>query len=129
MRLEIAKLWIKALRSGKYKQGYRTLRCSGGRFCALGVLCDLYIKSGSSLNSVGWKKLAGQGHEENAGPFTPFTVLDSEYQLPLEVRMWSGVSSRSGFLPGKGSIVSMNDVKRATFYEISNFIEDNWDLL
>lgn len=30
-------LWLKALRSGNYKQGYMKLR-SGDRFCCLGVL-------------------------------------------------------------------------------------------
>ena len=33
--------WIKALRSGEYKQARKTLRRRNGRFCCLGVLCDI----------------------------------------------------------------------------------------
>lgn len=33
--------WSKALRSGKYKQGKGRLKDSEGRFCCLGVACDL----------------------------------------------------------------------------------------
>jgi len=41
MNKQIKKLWIKALRSGKYEQGRGALR-SDGLFCCLGVLCDLH---------------------------------------------------------------------------------------
>lgn len=34
------KKWVKALRSGKYKQAEGQLR-DGDRFCCLGVLCDV----------------------------------------------------------------------------------------
>jgi hypothetical protein len=37
---EIKKLWIEALRSGKYKRGEGALR-SEGKHCCLGVLCEL----------------------------------------------------------------------------------------
>jgi hypothetical protein len=36
--------WIKALRSGEYKQGCGALRPSKDKFCCLGVLCDVYRK-------------------------------------------------------------------------------------
>jgi hypothetical protein len=32
--------WVKALRSGDYEQGQEYL-CRGGRFCCLGVLCEI----------------------------------------------------------------------------------------
>lgn len=38
--------WIKALRSGKYKQAQRTLRRrkgSGACYCCLGVACEIYL--------------------------------------------------------------------------------------
>lgn len=35
------KLWVEALRSGKYKQGKKMLRTSGDQFCCLGVLADI----------------------------------------------------------------------------------------
>ena len=36
--------WVKALRSGKYKQTHNVLQDNKG-FCCLGVLCDLYKKN------------------------------------------------------------------------------------
>ncbi|MES2366991.1 MAG: hypothetical protein V4563_14040 [Pseudomonadota bacterium] len=40
MNIPLAKQWVAALRSGKYKQGKGKLR-RGDEFCCLGVLCDL----------------------------------------------------------------------------------------
>jgi hypothetical protein len=48
MNKEIADKWIEALRSGEYEQGIASLQ-SGGRFCCLGVLCDLAIKEGNDV--------------------------------------------------------------------------------
>lgn len=36
--------WLKALRSGDYKQGRRMLRSGKDEYCCLGVLCDLHSK-------------------------------------------------------------------------------------
>lgn len=44
---ELRKKWIKALRSGEYKQGrlkLRFIREGEDRFCCLGVLCDVLDK-------------------------------------------------------------------------------------
>ena len=37
----LKKDWLKALRSGKYKQGKHYLRDQDNAFCCLGVLCEL----------------------------------------------------------------------------------------
>mgnify|MGYP007046850129 CR=1 FL=1 len=46
MKKDIAKKWVKALRSGKFKQGQGTLKqydSEGNiKHCCLGVLCELY---------------------------------------------------------------------------------------
>lgn len=44
MNARIKQRWLKALRSGKYKQAIYDLRV-GDRFCCLGVLADLYAKT------------------------------------------------------------------------------------
>src|ERR1700680_3265817 len=45
MKLTITKKWVKALRSGKYKQHRGDLvGPKGNSFCCLGVLTDLYCK-------------------------------------------------------------------------------------
>ena len=43
---QVIDLWVKALYSGKYRQGKGALRPSKGTFCCLGVLCDLAAKDG-----------------------------------------------------------------------------------
>lgn len=45
MNKQIKARWLKALGSGKYKQGTRMLCDKDGNMCCLGVLTDLYIKS------------------------------------------------------------------------------------
>lgn len=44
MNSEIKDKWLKALRSGKYKQTTGVLKASDS-YCCLGVLCDVYSKT------------------------------------------------------------------------------------
>lgn len=46
--IEQGKLWVKALRSGLYKQGREQLQSSDG-FCCLGVACDVLIPRAMQL--------------------------------------------------------------------------------
>lgn len=48
----IKRRWLKALRSGKYKQGTGSLR-DGDGFCCLGVLCDV-VKNDKALK-LNWE--------------------------------------------------------------------------
>ena len=43
LKKKIKKKWLKAMRSGKYKQTTQSLHDSKG-YCCLGVLTDLYLK-------------------------------------------------------------------------------------
>ena len=91
------KEWIKALRSGEYRQGSLYLE-RYGNFCALGVLCDLYIKHRKIKNKQSillWK--------------TP----------PKAVRDWAGIPI--GFMY---EIMRLNDDERESFSEIADFIEE-----
>jgi hypothetical protein len=45
MNSEIKKAWVEALRSGEYEQGFGALNITG-KYCCLGVLCDLAAKRG-----------------------------------------------------------------------------------
>lgn len=47
-------LWVSALRSGVYVQGYGKLRTPVGRHCCLGVLCDI---------THSWQKQVASGLE------------------------------------------------------------------
>lgn len=45
MNADVKARWLAALRSGEYQQGQDALRLNG-KFCCLGVLCDLAAKDG-----------------------------------------------------------------------------------
>lgn len=63
--------WIHALESGEYKQITGVLKDECG-FCALGVLCDLYVKEHRMFWDGG-------------------TVLSENACLPTQIREWAGL--------------------------------------
>ena len=77
MNPTIKRAWIRALRSGKYKQGIMTLK-KGNKFCCLGVLCDLYGKKMKT------KWITGQ--------FGYDAMLGEENKLPRQVIKWAALS-------------------------------------
>ncbi len=121
--------WLKALRSGKYRQGRGQLKeqrfkeskhCGQeGRelkssFCCLGVLCDIYQKENPSY----W-----DGEAFVAG------ILTSDKNtsvLPNCVKIWAGLKSSDGRLPlvfGTESLAEMND-NGVGFENIADVIEE-----
>lgn len=83
-------LWVKALRSGKYKQGRGDLRrtVNGEDFyCCLGVACDLYTKRVSKRNN--WVSL---GYDNK------FVIFNDRTSLPVRVMKWLGLNAKSGML-------------------------------
>lgn len=61
MNKRIKRLWVKALRSGRYNQGTGRLR-NDDKFCCLGVLCDLHAKQTGStwqINNLGIYEYGG----------------------------------------------------------------------
>ena len=126
MKPEIKKLWVGALRSGKYEQGKYTLR-SGDEFCCLGVLCNLATQQGLDLRVV------------KVGQITFY-----DYQrcgLPAKVLKWAGLDQDfppsewplawvSGGCPvplprAGGTLAYLNDSGR-TFHEIAVAIEESF---
>lgn len=112
MLTENQKKWVAALRSGKYKQGRYFLN-SEGKFCCLGVACEVAIENGVEL--------------------TKETVLDSdnvaciayngEYQyLPTPVIQWLGLSYNSRHINAGSYLVLLND-SSTTFDKIAELIE------
>jgi hypothetical protein len=94
------KKWIKALRSGNYKQTRGTLKNDEG-FCCLGVLCDIHPK-------VTWG-------ERDAANFE-FEVSESE--LPREFRLHLGIPKNK-----HNRLMHLNDGLRQDFSEIADWIE------
>ncbi len=110
MKPEIKKIWLKALRSGNYKQGYRRLNWHR-RHCCLGVLCDLYSKAAGT-------------------PWTTEPLQEAKFMhgaidyLPEQVMNWSGMTSADGDY-GVRSLIEDND-KGKSFIEIANIIEKHF---
>lgn len=101
---EHRKLWVEALRSGRYEHATKQLR-NGDAFCCLGVACDI------------------SGLGEWSGQETPFYLGDNR-MLPSGVRDWLGVSGRLGGygLRNRTYLADLND-DGTTFSEIADIIE------
>lgn len=112
MNPKIKKKWLKALRSGEYKQTKGRLR-KGEGFCCLGVLCNLHA----------------QAHPEIAAQqkYKKYYMWHSDL-LPHEVQEWAGLSSDSGeYTPNNSqyatSLAEKNDAG-AKFSELADIIEE-----
>lgn len=85
MNSEIKKLWISALRSGEYQQGYNYLAVNQGdsvHFCCLGVLCDLAKQHGVVENN-----------QDEYGRYSYGTSSSlSDVVLPKGVQEWAGLT-------------------------------------
>lgn len=93
MNQRIKKLWIKALRSGKYKQGKFQLRKPNGQalFCCLGVLCDLHART-------------KQGNDWDESRYDGNSI-----ELPKSVVEWAGLDSDNPKLGRTKYATSLND--------------------
>ena len=101
--------WITALRSGDYKQGTCSLKNPNGRFCALGVLCDLDPR-------VEWIVRFGQ-------PYAQFEGNADPYKLPEAYRHEIGLDEGP-----MQDITDLNDgsnsLPKRSFERIADWIED-----
>ena len=106
MKKKIMTKWVKALRSGKYKQCREKLCSVDGKtgeesYCCLGVLTDLYLKERK-------RQKKGHGIEgfftytkedfDYDGDFSKWEVATEEDNfsdgiLPLEVAKWAGFNT------------------------------------
>jgi hypothetical protein len=109
MKPAILKKWVRALRSGKYKQGKEQLKIVNGipRYCCLGVLCYLHAKATGKL----W------GSEVE--PYLSETGI-----LPRKVMHWAGLTSNDPVLEEKtdSSASELNDSGKR-FTTIARLIE------
>jgi hypothetical protein len=92
MKPEVKAAWVKALRSGDYKQGRSVLRRNDDTYCCLGVLCELAVKAGAIapgvLDQGAYVYGNGPDHGDSYGQSTMF--------LPCQVEEWSGIIDRKG---------------------------------
>jgi hypothetical protein len=111
MNSQVKMKWVKALRSGKYKQGFGTMRDHNDNFCVLGVLCNIHA----------------QEHPEIAKKETyKRSYLGSSGALPKQVQKWAGFQSDSPKI-GTGlyskTLIHLNDSRRMSFKELAAVIE------
>lgn len=117
MKQEIKSKWLKALRSGKYKQGKNALatvnRLGNVKYCCLGVLCDLYLKEK--------KEKWGSGLEEQLLNIGKETAL-----LPSKVMKWAGLKDYNPRIKdGYTTLSGMND-SGYSFKQIAEEIDENF---
>ena len=131
MRKDVAKKWVKALRSGKYKQGETYLKQFNydneqPRHCCLGVLCELY---NDSMRKNHKKTLSTKVRNKLTTDCVAFN--NKEGELPPVVMKWADIIDPIGryiIIDEFGSLADMNDCGK-TFKTIANFIEKNADIL
>jgi hypothetical protein len=135
LKPEVKAAWVAALRSGEYEQGTgRLASFSRGpekkeRFCCLGVLCEVAIKSAddSPIRRVKEKLFGSQG--------TTVYFYDGETShLPLRVTTWAwggGLRSKVSYgdpaVMYEGDVMSLsilNDKYHLNFDEIADIIEE-----
>lgn len=110
---EAKKVWIEALRSGKYEQGsgalsYRNTGSKEQYFCCLGVLCEV----------AGLRKTVERG--EAARVFYQYYFPTGEIKRGTIPAGYLGIN-----IEEKGNLVRLNDRKAASFDEIATWIEEN----
>jgi len=138
MKKEIAKKWVRALRSKKYKRGagyLKVVRKNGeARHCCLGVLCELYQaeRKRDKKPLLAVKELAGiatAGSLEDSAKFTEFE--EGSHLLPQRVQRWAGLKDDSGKMRGdlvpcagspRASLADLNDAG-CSFARIADIIE------
>jgi hypothetical protein len=154
MKKTIMNKWVKALRSGKYKQCREKLCNVNGQtgeesFCCLGVLTDLYLKDrkqqkkGPGIKNFNTYTKKDMDYEHD---FSKWEVDGEEGCLPGEVAKWAGFNTitddyKTGcFSNGKKEIdlAMLNDgglnpldyskkTPSKSFKQIADVIEKNYE--
>lgn len=136
MKPNIMKKWVKALRSGKFKQGTGTLKQFNKKgmaeHCCLGVLCELY----NNQMKKNKKKTLSEKVCDNDSDFS-FGYCrfgGQKEQLPKEVMKWAGIHNSMGEFTtddpvyNQYNLADLNDTGRK-FKTIADIIEKNYDQL
>ena len=105
---EARALWVKALRSGEYKQTRGQLK-NGDTYCCLGVACDLYGKH--VLKEDAWKLPKGDSYKHYKEGILSYSFLGQGGALPFQVVKWLGLkrSCTFGQLKDGTTLMQMND--------------------
>lgn len=114
-------LWIKALKSGRYKQGKYYL-VQGDLHCCLGVCVKVAMENGikvTPISSCADESIFVDGRkwrEENNVVELPITYGGFVGSLPTQIREWLGVNIK------ETPLVKLNDRDGKTFDEIADYL-------
>lgn len=114
MKKADCKRWIKALRSGKYKQGKGVLCSERGNYCCLGVYADVNIEGDWELGDRAWHLnmgVPGSKSEE----IIPYSSTSSDE--------FEGI--HFGAKSGQRMFAILNDKEWWSFDEIATWVEKN----
>lgn len=77
MKKSVVNKWVKALRSGKYKQGTDHLK-RNGKYCCLGVLCSITkMKNWKTMNYLSYNIREQLGLNSDVGEFKNESTKES----------------------------------------------------
>jgi hypothetical protein len=112
MKQELKTKWVKALRSGKYKQGQWALRRTGSddlqdAMCCIGVLLDV-------MDPTQWRITETDNRICMHGSSKLIGSLDQSMLTEI------GMS-----IAQQDHLISMNDKHQSTFAQIADWIQDN----
>lgn len=117
MDAKIAADWTNRLTSGKYSQGMGALRDENGRFCCLGVLCEMAVEAGVIPAPT-------QPVQDGLWSYWGQTAV-----LPEAVREWAGMGNAWGEFYSDGrtyTLTNMND-SGDSFTDIAEHISKHFD--
>ena len=137
MNKTIAMEWVKALRSGKYKQGDSYLcqiTSKGKKHCCLGVLTEMYQAEQKAKKKKALPAKVGKIYADASFDVVKYGNGEcAAGELPVAVKRWAGMEGRLGEFDVEsdgyfGSLSHMND-SGCSFKKIANFIEKNYENL
>lgn len=136
MKKDIAKKWIKALRSGKYTRGesYLKQEINGKtKHCCLGVLCEIYNETMKKSHKKILTLTLKRHNITNTKADSVWYFEGIEGHLPRKVRIWSGIRTcvadyREPTEHIGGTLSDLNDTGHS-FNKIATVIEKNIDNL
>lgn len=126
MDVNVKKLWVNALKSGKYEQGSGRLASvhdDGNMFCCLGVLCDIAVKQGVVPKPT--------VRDDDSSKYKVLSYEDELNFLPPTVAEWAGLDARpllvtrdweTGELCHE-EITEMNDSLGYSFHDLAALID------
>lgn len=119
---ENAKKWVKALRSGEYKQGEGRLAYSKNNhealYCCLGVACDLYKKENPDDFSVDFEEI-----DDDHG-LVEICFDHNNMFLPEIVQKWLNLASIDGVIQSQSTSLSELNDSGESFEYIASIIEE-----